>query len=341
MAERKRILLAGPHWLGDVLFTTPAIRAVRRQYPHAFLAYLLPARVLPVLANHPQINELIVCQDKPSLFSWPLQLRMADEIRRRKFDTAIFFHRSKTKAFLVQKAGVGERIGYAQPGREKFLTQNVPPPQQPLHKIDSFLHLIDQAGIPADERHMDFFPAPNAPLQLARLLMDHGVVPGDRYALVHAGGNWDLKRWPVAHFIATIRHYIQNFRLKIVLCGTDSEKNISDEICGQFDGKSVVSLCGKTSLDALSLLLKNADFLLSNDSGPIHLAATQRTKILGLFGPTSTALTGPVSKGPLSILWKDVGCDVPCYFRSCNYRVCMNWLSPEEVYQKTRELLGG
>jgi len=101
--------------------------------------------------------------------------------------------------------------------------------------------------------------------------------------------------------------------------------------------RSVVSLCGKTTLDVLARLLKGAEFLLSNDSGPIHLAASQKTKLIGLFGPTSPVLTGPVSDAPMSILWKDVGCEVPCYYRSCNYRVCMELVTPQEVFQKSME----
>ena len=85
--------------------------------------------------------------------------------------------------------------------------------------------------------------------------------------------------------------------------------------------------------------MKRARFILSNDSGPIHVAASQRTRILGLYGPTSPKETGPVSKGPVRLLWLDVGCTVPCYFRSCDARACMDLLTPEEVLERAEELL--
>ena len=122
-----------------------------------------------------------------------------------------------------------------------------------------------------------------------------------------------------------------------MVCGTRSEKGLADEIAARFSDGRAVSLSGETSLGELAALLKRARFLVSNDSGPIHLAASQKTKILGLFGPTSRELTGPISDGPVRILSKDVGCRVPCYFHDCDYRVCMELITPEEVFTACRD----
>jgi ADP-heptose:LPS heptosyltransferase len=89
----------------------------------------------------------------------------------------------------------------------------------------------------------------------------------------------------------------------------------------------------------LALLLKEAALLISNDSGPIHLAASQQVSILGLFGPTRPDLTGPIARGRSKILHKQVGCELPCYFRECDYRVCLDWLTPEEVFKEAGILL--
>ena len=128
-------------------------------------------------------------------------------------------------------------------------------------------------------------------------------------------------------------------RGKVILCGSASEEKIAREIISRVSSPELVSLCGKTSLDTLALLLKTAQLLVSNDSGPIHLAASQGTRIVGLFGPTSAEQTGPVSDAPIKILQKDVGCRVPCYYRACDYRVCMDLLSPEEVFLETQKIL--
>ena len=333
------ILIINANWLGDVLFSTPALRAIRRKYPTSNIACLAPPRVSEVLKRNPHLDELILYDDRVSFLSWGECARVAKVIRQRHFDTAIFFHRSKTKAILLKMAGVPERIGYSAPGRDRFLTQAVDPPASPAHKIDLFLNLIEQTGIPSDGRHMEFFPDPSAELSLQKLLREQGFNDSEPYAVVHAGGNWELKRWPAENFAKSIRLFSREFGHRIILCGTSAEEGLSREIQSLCCAGELISLCGKTSLDELAVLLKNAEFLLSNDSGPIHLAATQKTKIVGLFGPTSLELTGPSSLAPMRILWQDVGCEVPCYYRACNYRVCMDWLTPEEVLKKAKELM--
>ncbi len=333
----KRILVVNANWLGDVLFSTPSIRAIRKKFPESYLACLVPFRAENVLLRNPHLNEVIVYDDRVSFLS-PSFWRMVLKLKKKNFDSAFFFHRSKTKVLLAKLAGIEERFGYSSPARDRFLTRICPAPPVSEHKIDYFLNLLECFEIPSDGRSMDFVADPAAEKKVWELLVSEGVRKGEPYAVVHAGGNWDLKRWPAEHFAQWIHLYKKEFPGKIILCGTEPENGIAIEIKSHFS-KEVLSVCGKTSFDELAHLLKNAEFLLSNDSGPIHLAAALKTKIVGIFGPTSPQLTGPISEAPVKILWKDVGCDVPCYYQSCHYRVCMDWIAPEEVFEKTKQLL--
>ncbi len=333
-----RILLVNQNWLGDVLFSTPAIRALRKKFPEGFIACLVPERCRQALAQNPYLDEVIVYDERAFLFSWKT-LRLVAALRRRRFDKAIFLHRSRTKVRLARWAGIPERWGYASKRGQRDLTRAVPVPVVKSHKTDFFLKLLEDCGIPADGRTTDFFPKKEAEGELKELFDGLGIALGAPYAVVHAGGNWELKRWPADFFVRWARIFLKKYPWRIILCGTARETALCNSIASSFKNGELVPVCGKTSLDALALLLKNAKILVSNDSGPIHLAASQNTKILGLFGPTSPDETGPVSAAPLKILRKDVGCDVPCYYRSCNYRVCMEWLTPEEVFAATEELL--
>jgi heptosyltransferase II len=334
----ERILVVNVNWLGDVLFSTPAIRAIRKKYPSSYIACLVPPRCENVLKNNPYLNEVIVSDDNTSIASLFKSLRLVLLLRKKKFDTAIFFHRSKTKAWIAKLAGIRSRKGFASHSARHLLTEVSPVPPTKLHKIDYFLYLMAGLGIPADGRGMDFISkAKDAAIDDD--LQDHGINKGEPYVVLHAGGNWDLKRWPTEHFARWIELFTANYPYKVILCGTASEENLSKEIISSVPAGRVISLCGKTSLDALAVILKNAKFLISNDSGPIHLAASQRTPILGLFGPTSERETGPISEAAVMVLRKDVGCEIPCYFRSCNHRVCMELLSPEEVYESSVRLL--
>ncbi len=334
-----RILIVSVNWLGDVLLSTPALRALRKKYPKAFIACLVPPRCSGMLKNNPNLDEVIEARDRIPFYSVFGHWKVIWELKRRRFDKAIFFHRSRTKAFWTWASAIPERIGYAGLGRKIFLTHVCEEPVKSLHKTDHFLRLLDQLNIPLDGREPDFYPKGEAEEELEQLFKDRGIEEGAPYAVIHAGGNWALKRWPAEYFVKWIRLFLVHYPWKVILCGAGSEEALSREICGHFKEGEVISFCGKTSIDALALLLKKAQMLLTNDSGPIHLAASQGTRIVGLFGPTDPELTGPVAKGPAVILKKDVGCEIPCYYRACNYRLCMDWLGPEEVFDKTVQFL--
>ena len=334
-----RILIVNVNWLGDVLFSTPSIRAIRKNYPKAFIACLAPPRCAGLLKNNPNINEIIETEDKIPFYSVPGHWSVISKLKRRRFDKAIFFHRSRTKAFWAWAAAIPERIGYQGLGRQKFLTRICAEPVTPVHKTDYFLKLLGELNISPDGREPDFFAAAGTEKELKRLFEDYGI-PGDApYVVVHAGGNWPLKRWPAGYFIQWIQLFLARYPWKVILCGTASEETLSREISGHFNNERVISFCGKTSIDALALLLKNSQLVITNDSGPIHIAASQGARIVGLFGPTSPELTGPIARGPALILKKDVGCEIPCYYRECDARLCMEWLRPEEVFKKTVEFL--
>lgn len=336
----KRILIVNQNWMGDVLFSTPALRAVRKKFPESFIACLVPPRCEAVLRNNPHLNEVMLADDRAPFLSLWATARIVGAIRKRHFDKAIFFHRSKTKVLWTLLAGVPERTGYAGSAlRSRWLTRAVARPEKPPHKVDYFLNLIGRDGIAPDGRTLDFYPDPAAEARLRMLLKEEGVDPDSPYAVLHAGGNWELKRWPVASFVRWIGLFLKEFPWPVILCGTSAEEKISNAIRSPFPPGRVVSLSGKTSVDTLALLLKNARVVLSNDSGPIHLAASQNARIVGLFGPTDPALTGPVTSAPAVILRKDVGCELPCTFRACDHRVCMDWITPEEVFERTKELL--
>ena len=334
-----RVLILNQNWLGDVLFSTPAIRAIRRRYPQAYIACLAPQRVSEALSHNPHLNEVLVYNERSMLVTLLEPLRVLFALRKRRFDAVIFFHRSRSKAFLTMLAGIRTRIGFSRAGRGWLLTHAVPFPKEPSHKIDLFLHLLERSGIPSAGRRPEMEATQEEEASLTRLLSVEGVSVEAPYVVLHVGGNWELKRWPIGHFIRWTELFLKKNDWKIVLCGSAGEKELAQQIVDAFPKSKVTSLCGRTTLGQLAALMKRARLVLSNDSGPIHVAASQRARTLGLFGPTSPKETGPVSEGPVRVLWKDVGCRVPCYFRSCNGRACMELLTPEEVFERAEELL--
>ena len=333
-----RILIVNVNWVGDVLFSTPAIHALRVRYPSAHIACLVPPRCKPVLKNNPDLNEVITFDESARPWAPSGFWAVVQKVRRGRFDTAVFFHSSRTKILLCVLAGVKRRIGFKRGSKTAWLTQVLEAPAASVHRTDIFLRLARELGASAADRRPVFLPEPGSERSAAELLNAEGI--GKRpYVVVHAGGNWDLKRWPADSFVQWIRSFQKEYPWGVVLCGTAPEVKLTEAIRVRVNDASVVSLAGRTSLDELACILKGARMLLSNDSGPIHLAASQDTPILGLFGPTHESVTGPIAQR-VRILRRDVGCQVPCYFRTCDHRVCMEWIRPDEAMTETRNLIG-
>ena len=173
-----KILIVGVNWLGDVLFLTPAIRALKAHFPEACFACAVPARCAGLLQNNPYLSEVIEWDDK--IFLWtPFKFfSTLRRIKKRRFNSVIFFHRSKTKAFMAWLAGIRRRAGYEAPFQD-------------LHRTDHFLNLIKKMGVPPAGRTPDFFIKKGTEEELRGLLLEKGVALGEPYIVVHAGGNWE------------------------------------------------------------------------------------------------------------------------------------------------------
>lgn len=326
-----KTLVVAPNWMGDVLFLTAALRALRRSGDN--VVCMVPERCALLLERNPNVDEVIVADDRDTPAAWFSAPRLLRILRAKRFDRAIFFHRSASKKFLAYLAGIPKRVGFSLgSGKDFFLTEAITPPPAGTHRADFFLELLKSQDIAAVGRAPDFFPAEKA--------LNGELSAPQPYAVIHPGGNWDLKRWPAKHFAAFTRLFLEKQPdWTFVVCGTPGETGLAQEVVRLAGSPRVKSFCGKTTLDELAILLRGARFFLSNDSGPIHLAASQKTPTVGLFGPTAAAVTGPISEGPVLIVSQDVGCQVPCYFRACDDHLCMEWLSPQEVFHKTEAWL--
>jgi ADP-heptose:LPS heptosyltransferase len=222
MSPNKSAVLFMPNWLGDALFATPAIRAVKKSVPGLKLACVAATRVAPVLANNPHIDELFIYDEEPLVGS-ARSMGLTAELKKHRFDSAVFFHNSRTKSVISRLAGIADRIGPVS-SKKTFLTRTVGMPPALLHRIDYYLKLVEPLGAKPHGRTMDFYPRAEAAGRLRAILAAKGVGEGEPYAVVHAGGNWELKRWPIEHFKEWSRLFAARFPWKIVVCGTGDEK---------------------------------------------------------------------------------------------------------------------
>ncbi len=335
-----RILVIGPNWMGDLIFMTPALRAIRRAFPESHLVCLAPARGLDLLKGNPHLNAVIEAPESrgvAGLFRWRGLVR---RLRAERFDTVFLFHRSFTRTFVGWAAGIPERIGYRTWKRAWLLTRAVDPPApDSVHKAEWFLRMLKGAGVPSDGLAYEVGIFPEDRQAAAALLKEWGVRPEDRLVALHPGANWRLKRWPADHFARLGDALADRYRAKVIFIGDRTDLPLVDRIIRQMRSRPLVAT-GRTSFRQLGALLGRTRLLVSNDSGPLHLGVAVGTPVVALFGPTVPALTGPPQEARGMTLFGSIGCPVPCYRLDCPVNLCMSQITVEQALEAAGKFLG-
>ncbi len=327
----KRILVVNVNWVGDVLFSTPFLEALRNAFPESTIASLVVPSCREVLEGNPHLNEILVYDEKGCHRSPWGKLELVRMLKSKRFDSVYLLHRSFTRRLLAVLAGIPERIGYAIKWKGFLLTQKIPPPPSDLHKVEFFLGLLPEA-MRYGNRNYTLKVSREEEQTVDRLLESKGVNRNDPYVVLCPFGNWNQKRWPPERFAALGDALADRKQKRIVIAGAAKDRFLGERIAAVMKIKPVL-LCGEMSLRQLAALLKRATLVVSNDTGPMHVAQSQGTKVVALFGPTHPSLTGPSGDSPKIILRKDVGCndDPPCYYVDCPDNICMKAIQVEEV----------
>lgn len=335
----KRILIVNVNWVGDVITSTPFIRAVRQAYPEGYIAALIHPRTKEVLEGNARLNELIVYDEEFRHNSILGKLELANYLRRKHFDTAFMLHRSFTKALIVYLAGIRERIGYAVKNRSIILTRAAAEPPAGTHKVEYFLNLARAYGITPKDLSYEYFVSPLDEARVRYLLESEGVRTTDKVVVLCPGGNWDPKRWPGNNFARLADSLVKHLGARIVIAGAKKDIGLARNIAGMMNHPSIIT-AGRTTLKELGALLARADLVVANDTGPMHMAVAVKAKTIALFGPTSPEITGPYGSGEWRVMRGSApDCAVPCYDEGCRDNLCMNAIKVEQVTQAAMEML--
>lgn len=327
----KNILVFNVNWIGDVVFSTPIFKALKEHYPEARISCLAVPRVKEILECCPGLDEIMIFDEKRRGFSLRNMLRVIFEIRRRNFDMAFILHRSWTRALLVWLAGVPQRIGHPTKHRGLFLTHRVSPLSGQCHRSDYYLHILEDFGVPVRDRGYELSVPPEARDSVRKMLAARGLGEKNPFIVIHPGGNWDLKRWKKDNFAQVIERINHELHIPVVLSGAQKDLALARDVA-ELSGVSPVVLTGQTSLKQAAALMSFASLVISSDSGPLHIAHSVGTPVVGIFGATLPEQTGPRGKSWSSVLRKDVGCnEQSCYALDCPENICMQAVSVDDV----------
>lgn len=318
--EFARILLIKPSSLGDIVHALPVLRALRRSYTHAHIAWLVGESFEALIRSHPDLDETIPFARKRfgklgrSSGATRDFLRFVRELRNRRFDLVIDLQGLFRSGFLARATGAPVRIGFAD-AREAawlFYTHRLPKPTADMHAVDRNLQALQLLGLDAGPITFDLAVTEQERAEAKRLLADSGVADGEPFVAILPGARWETKRWPAERFIEVTEHLASHSNARVVLLGGPDERELCERIASNCNPPPA-NLAGRTSMRQLIALIEQASVVLCHDSGPMHLAAALNRPMVSILGPTNAARTGPYGRFD-TVVRLDLDCS-PCYLR--------------------------
>jgi lipopolysaccharide heptosyltransferase II len=345
MEHVERIVISRMKFIGDVVLTTPVVRALRDKFPSAHIAYLAEKQAVSLLEGNPYLNELIPFDfSKPAILE---QLRVIRRLRKGKFDVFIDLFCNPRTAMIARASGAPVRIGKEVRGRGKLYTDRIIDDERPKSAIEYHYQYVRPLGVDRSHLRTEIFLSDEEKREAGIYLKWQDVDPEKPIIGLHPGATWPAKMWPAERFADLIDLIKAKLDAHVVLTQGPRDGAIIEEISRRAVGNA--TFLKVVPLRQLAAILSKFNLYVANDSGPMHIAAAVGTKTIGIFGPGEENIWFPytppfyeASAGHLA-LRKDVPCH-PCHLDYCNrkgkeYMECMNLLSVKEVFEEIRKRL--
>lgn len=323
----KKILIIKPSSLGDIVHSLPFLNALNRTFPSAEIHWVVARGLEGLLENHPMVKRLWIIH-KDDWKSLRMIKKTASEFRSlfkgleaESYDTVIDLQGLLRSGILAYATRSPVRIGFkeAREGSSLFYTHRIEGGRE-IHAVERYLKIASAIGCEIENVE---FPMPL--IIESERIRKFKEDTGD-YAVLVPGARWKTKRWPATNFgrLASL------LDVKTVIVGTSGDSGIAGVIESCSGGKAF-SMTGMTDLKDLISIIRGARYVITNDSGPMHIAAASGIPVVALFGPTNPVRTGPYGRNHV-IVKSLIGC-APCYKKRCRRIRCMEGISVEEVYE--------
>jgi heptosyltransferase II len=341
----QQILVRGPNWLGDAVMCEPALRSLRRLFPQASITLLVKAGVAGLFESHPAVDRVFLYDDKGRHAGLAGKWRLAAELRREAFDLAVLFQNAFEAALLTTLAGIRRRYGYATDGRSLLLSDPVAPPNRrsPTHQVEYYWNLLKPLGLTAGPVRPELFVASDEERRMAERLAQMGITAEDVVIGINPGSTYGrAKRWLPDRFAESAQRLCLSLsasgrRPAVLLIGAPGEETLGRDIASRLSVPTAV-LSGATTIRELMASIKRCRVLLTNDTGPMHIAAAFGVPVVAIFGPTDWRTTSPFG-AEHALLRHPVEC-APCMLRECpiDHR-CMTGVTVQQVSEAGLSIL--
>ena len=326
----------------------PALRGLRKLFPDAQIALLVKPAVADLFVGHPALTRVLAYDTKGRHAGLSGKWALAGQLRRQGFDLAVLFQNAFEAAFLTFLAGVPRRYGYATDGRSLLLSDPVAAPDRRtlVHQVRYYWELFKPLGLTGDPSAPELVVFPEEEQAMAGRFAQGGLTDTDVVVGINPGSAYGgAKRWLPERFAEVTERLCRTIResreqhASVVIFGAKGEEQLGREIAARLSSRSLI-LSGATTIRELMAAVKRCAMLLTNDTGPMHIASAFQVPVVAIFGPTDWRTTSPFGSAH-TIVRQPVDC-APCLLRECpiDHR-CMTRVTVDQVYEAGLSSLSG
>jgi lipopolysaccharide heptosyltransferase II len=330
-SDEPSFLIVSTTGLGDSLWGTPALRALREAHPNANISVLTSPVGKEVFKNNPHLSEIFLLKNS-SLYAF---FSLYRKLKKKRFGTIFIFHASQRFilpfCFLL---GAKKIIGTEgiNKGLDFILTH--PLKKEPIHEITRRLNIVN---VPADKPFLEIFLT-SEDKEMAREFLQRSSIPSYLPLIaLHPGAKDKFKQWPPDHFVTLGKRLVDTLGCQIFVTGNQEERSLVENIAAQIPG--AIPLAGELPIRPFAAFLHQLHLFITNDTGPMHIAYAMNTPTVALFCPTNPKLCGPYLAPRVSVIAKKPSC-TPCLHKKCRDPFCLLQIGPDLVFKEALSKLG-
>lgn len=337
----RRLLIRGTNWIGDAVMTTPAVRAIRKNFPAARISMLVKPWVAPVFTHSPDVDRIIIYEADGRHAGTRGTIRLARDLRQQRFDAAILLQNAIEAALIAFMAGIPVRIGFDTDARRLLLTHPVHCSDaiKSIHQTGYYLKILEGAGLATGPQALSLSLDPADRQRARKRLADSGIDAAHRLIGLNPSATFGpAKQWFPERYAQLGDRLHRELGASILIFGGPADRDLGRTIRGRMTAPCI-DLSGRTGLGEAMALIGRCDAFVTNDSGLMHVAAALNTPQVAIFGSTNHTTTSPFS-ATSRIVRVPIECS-PCMQPVCplGHMNCMRRVSVDMVVKAVKELL--
>jgi ADP-heptose:LPS heptosyltransferase len=330
-ADIRRILVIKLRAVGDVVLSTIVLNNIRRAFPSARIDVLTETASADIVRTHPAVSSTLI-YDRETMSGWDL-IRL---VRKSRYDAVFDLFGNPRTALVTRLSGARFRVGYRFRGRTYAYTHVIEPRGGAVHNTQFNLDSLEGVGIPVEDRTIHLYPSDDDRRMAAQFLEAAGLA-GRTLVGVNTGGGWYTKRWSLTNFAALADRIVTEYGWSVVLPWGPGQEAEVREVRDRMMQPAYIPPA--TTLMQLAALFEQCAWVVTNDSGPMHIAAASGSRVLGIFGPTRPELQGPYGSSHATIRREGLEC-LGCNLTKCTIgNLCMTELTVDTVFSAFRQMV--